>query len=196
MIADLTPSMTSVLASIGNRSVTAPDLGVNGCVLKRLWELGFLNLDMPPEKRWPPYYSLSAKGEGAASILNSELPVPPEFETPIARIKRITAAEFRIPVDEMVSARRSREVARPRQVAMYICKRLTPRSLPDIGRHFGNRDHTTVIHAVRTVERIMGEDEAFRHSVKTIISSIVSSECRYSGDNRQQSVGDRECQAA
>jgi hypothetical protein len=196
VILDLTPDMTAALSRIGTGSACCTDLGVYNSSMRRLYELGFLKQDLPPEPHYPAYYSLTPMGMGAAAVLNRELPVPDNYESPIARIKRVTAAHFRIPAEEMVSARRDRKVARPRQVAMYICKRLTPRSLPDIGRHFGNRDHTTVIHAVRTVERIMGEDEAFRHSVKTIISSIVSSECRYSGDNRQQSVGDRECQAA
>ena len=52
----------------------------------------------------------------------------------------------------MTSARRAREVARPRQVAMYLSKRLTPRSLPEIGRRFGGRDHTTVIHAIKRIK--------------------------------------------
>src|SRR3546814_7587708 len=58
----------------------------------------------------------------------------------------------------MVSARRAREVARPRQVAMYLAKRLTPRSLPEIGRRFGGRDHTTVMHAVKRIEELRVED--------------------------------------
>jgi chromosomal replication initiator protein len=58
----------------------------------------------------------------------------------------------------MTSARRGREVARPRQVAMYLSKQLTPKSLPDIGRRFGGRDHTTVIHGIRQVERLRETD--------------------------------------
>ena len=58
----------------------------------------------------------------------------------------------------MTSARRAREVARPRQVAMYLSKQLTPKSLPDIGRRFGGRDHTTVIHAVRQIEKLRASD--------------------------------------
>lgn len=83
----------------------------------------------------------------------------------MADIQREVAAFFHIPVAEMVSERRAREVARPRQVAMYLAKKLTPKSLPNIGRHFGNRDHTTVIHAVRQVERLIGEDRDFATSV-------------------------------
>src|SRR3546814_12581730 len=60
-------------------------------------------------------------------------------------IQRRVAEHYRLKPADMVSARRAREVARPRQVAMYLAKRLTPRSLPEIGRRFGGRDHTTVM---------------------------------------------------
>jgi len=61
----------------------------------------------------------------------------------------------------MQSARRSQNVARPRQVAMYLAKALTSRSLPEIGRKFGGRDHTTVLHAVRKVQEVKAQDREF-----------------------------------
>jgi len=70
----------------------------------------------------------------------------------IDEIQKVCAAHYRIDASEMRSRRRARAVARPRQVAMYLAKKLTPRSLPEIGRVFGGRDHSTVIHAVRTIE--------------------------------------------
>lgn len=70
----------------------------------------------------------------------------------IDEIQKMCAAHFRIDASEMRSQRRARAVARPRQVAMYLAKKLTPRSLPEIGRIFGGRDHSTVIHAVKTIE--------------------------------------------
>jgi len=73
-------------------------------------------------------------------------------------IQRRVADHYRIKPSDMVSARRAREIARPRQVAMYLAKRLTPRSLPEIGRRFGGRDHTTVIHAVKRIEALRLED--------------------------------------
>ena len=76
----------------------------------------------------------------------------------IDEIQRRVAEHFRIKPADMVSARRAREVARPRQVAMYLAKRLTPRSLPEIGRRFGGRDHTTVMHAVKRIEELRVED--------------------------------------
>lgn len=65
----------------------------------------------------------------------------------------------------MHSTKRARMVARPRQIAMYLCKQLTSKSLPEIGRKFGGRDHTTVIHAVKTVEALSLEDPSLRDDV-------------------------------
>ena len=66
----------------------------------------------------------------------------------------------------MHSARRARAVARPRQVAMYLAKQLTSRSLPEIGRKFGGRDHTTVMHAVKKVEQLCETDAGFADDVE------------------------------
>jgi len=68
----------------------------------------------------------------------------------------------------MYSARRSRAIARPRQVAMYLAKQLTSRSLPEIGRKFGGRDHTTVMHAVRKVDELCALDSAFSEDVELL----------------------------
>ena len=87
----------------------------------------------------------------------------------IDEIQKRVSEHFRIRHAEMVSARRAREVARPRQIAMYLAKQLTPRSLPEIGRRFGGRDHTTVIHAVRQIERLRGEDSEIDNDVRTLI---------------------------
>ncbi len=87
----------------------------------------------------------------------------------IDEIQRRVSEHFRIRHAEMVSARRAREVARPRQIAMYLAKQLTPRSLPEIGRRFGGRDHTTVIHAVRQIERLRGEDSEIDNDVRALI---------------------------
>lgn len=87
----------------------------------------------------------------------------------IDEIQKRVSEHFRIRHAEMVSARRAREVARPRQIAMYLAKQLTPRSLPEIGRRFGGRDHTTVIHAVRQIERLRSEDSEIDNDVRTLI---------------------------
>ncbi len=83
----------------------------------------------------------------------------------IQEIQRRVAEHFNIRVAEMSSARRARNIARPRQVAMYLAKQLTSKSLPDIGRHFGDRDHTTVMHAVSRVSELIGQDAAFAEDV-------------------------------
>jgi chromosomal replication initiator protein len=72
----------------------------------------------------------------------------------VDEIQKACAAHYKIEPAEMRSKRRARAVARPRQVAMYLAKKMTPRSLPEIGRIFGGRDHSTVIHAVRTIEEL------------------------------------------
>ena len=90
----------------------------------------------------------------------------------IDEIQRRVADHFRIKQAEMSSARRAREVARPRQVAMYLAKQLTPRSLPEIGRRFGGRDHTTVIHAVRQIEKLRQTDAELDADVRLLIRQL------------------------
>ena len=86
----------------------------------------------------------------------------------IEEIQKRCAEHFNIRVSDMHSARRSRTVARPRQIAMALSKQLTQRSLPEIGRKFGGRDHTTVIHAVRKVEELCAQDPSFAEDVNLL----------------------------
>jgi len=86
----------------------------------------------------------------------------------IEEIQKRVAEHFNIRVADMHSARRARAVARPRQVAMYLAKQLTQRSLPEIGRKFGGRDHTTVMHAVKKVEELRQTDRGFAESVELL----------------------------
>ncbi len=79
----------------------------------------------------------------------------------VEEIQKQVAGHYNIRLNDMYSARRARAVARPRQVAMYLSKKLTPRSLPEIGRKFGGRDHTTVMHAVKRVEELRAIDRQF-----------------------------------
>ena len=83
----------------------------------------------------------------------------------IEEIQKRVAEHFNIRIADMHSARRARAVARPRQIAMWLSKQLTSRSLPDIGRKFGNRDHTTVMHAVKKVEELRATDSGFCEDV-------------------------------
>jgi chromosomal replication initiator protein len=86
----------------------------------------------------------------------------------IEEIQRKVAEHYNIRLTDMSSARRARNVARPRQVAMFLAKQLTSRSLPEIGRKFGNRDHTTVMHAVSRVTSLMEGDSAFSEDVELL----------------------------
>ena len=86
----------------------------------------------------------------------------------IEEIQKACAEQYQMKFSDMTGPRRSRAIARPRQVAMYLCKQLTPRSLPEIGKKFGNRDHTTVMHAVRQIERLMGEDRQMADDVELL----------------------------
>ncbi|QNT78948.1 chromosomal replication initiator protein DnaA [Entomobacter blattae] len=86
----------------------------------------------------------------------------------IEEIQKKVAEHWNIRLTDMSSARRARAVARPRQVAMYLSKQLTSRSLPEIGRKFGNRDHTTVMHAVSRVAELMERDTSFAEDVELL----------------------------
>ena len=88
-------------------------------------------------------------------------------------IQNLVAAHFNLNIQELLSARRSRSLARPRQIAMYLAKQHTTNSLPDIGRKFSNRDHTTVIHAVKKIEELIKKDNEIKQNVSEIKKRIL-----------------------
>lgn len=90
----------------------------------------------------------------------------------IEEIQRKVAAHYDIKLSEMYSPNRQRAVARPRQIAMYLCKSLTQRSLPEIGSRFGGRDHTTVMHAIRRVTQLRQTDSAIDEDVERLRRSL------------------------
>ena len=90
----------------------------------------------------------------------------------IDEIQKLVSQHFELKPLDLVSARRSRAVARPRQIAMYLAKRLTTRSLPEIGRKFGGRDHSTVIHAVRKIEELRDQDLDIDAAVRTLMREL------------------------
>jgi chromosomal replication initiator protein len=92
----------------------------------------------------------------------------------IDEIQRKVAEHFNMRVSDMYSERRARAVARPRQIAMFLAKQLTQRSLPEIGRKFGGRDHTTVMHACRKVEELMATDQAFAEDIELLRRTLAS----------------------
>jgi chromosomal replication initiator protein len=87
----------------------------------------------------------------------------------VADIQREVALYYGISLLDLLSERRARPVARPRQVAMWLCKQLTPKSLPTIGRLFGGRDHTTVMHAVRKIEELRHADPNVAHDCEALL---------------------------
>lgn len=105
--------------------------------------------------------------EGTQEVLHDLLRASDRRIT-IEEIQKKVAEHFTIKLAEMSSARRSRQVARPRQIAMYLAKQLTSRSLPEIGRKFGGRDHTTVMHAVKKVEELKECDQNFAEDVELL----------------------------
>ncbi|WP_315919196.1 chromosomal replication initiator protein DnaA [Mesorhizobium sp. SP-1A] len=86
----------------------------------------------------------------------------------IEDIQRIVARHYNVSKTELLSNRRTRTIVKPRQVAMYLSKVMTPRSLPEIGRRFGGRDHTTVLHAVRKIEDLSGSDNTLAQELELL----------------------------
>ena len=92
--------------------------------------------------------------------------------TTIDQIQKKVSEHFNLKISDMHSARRSRIIARPRQIAMYLSKNLTTRSLPEIGRKFGGRDHTTVIHAIKKVEELKKNDSNLSEDIEILTRSL------------------------
>ena len=88
-------------------------------------------------------------------------------------IQNLVASHFNLNLQELLSPRRSRSLARPRQIAMYLSKQHTTNSLPDIGRKFSNRDHTTVIHAVKKIDELLKKDNEIRESVAELKKKLL-----------------------
>ena len=91
----------------------------------------------------------------------------------VDKIQNVVSNYFNIPLSDMLSQRRSRPLARPRQIAMFLAKKMTSRSLPEIGRRFANRDHTTVIHAVKTISRLTDQDDEMKKNINQIKSILL-----------------------
>ena len=91
----------------------------------------------------------------------------------VESIQNVVASYFNLNIHEMLSPRRSRSLARPRQIAMYLAKQYTTNSLPDIGRKFSNRDHTTVIHAVKKIDELMKKDNEISNHITEIKKKIL-----------------------
>jgi len=95
-----------------------------------------------------------------------------ERKVTVDQIQKTVAEHYGLKQADLISERRARAVARPRQVAMWLAKQITVRSLPDIGRRFGGRDHTTVLHAVRRIEALKGEDPQIARDVDVLLRKL------------------------
>jgi len=117
------------------------------------------NIDLPPEESfWPSFWCWDL------------VTMPQRLPSLCKTIQSVVASEFNISVLDMRSARRTNNVTLPRWVAMYLCQLLMEWSLPQIGRHFGGKDHTTVLHGIKRVEAMMEMDFDFRNRVNTLIA--------------------------
>ena len=94
-----------------------------------------------------------------------------ERQFSVSEIQQMTANYYGLKVTDIMSVRRERKIARPRQLAMYLAKTMTPLSLPEIGSQFG-RDHTTIIHAVKTIENLLMRDSQLDHDRENIITRL------------------------
>ena len=128
---------------------------------------------MPPKGHLPvTSLRVATKLESAHDVLHDLLRVNNRRVT-IEVIQKKVAEYFNIRLSDMSSPRRARAVARPRQIAMYLAKKMTTRSLPEIGRRFANRDHTTVIHAVKTITRLSEQDDEMKKNINQIKSLLL-----------------------
>lgn len=108
---------------------------------------------------------------GCISFLLSNTEAP---RVKIEDIQRATAMQFGLTKTDLLSHRRTKQIVGPRQIAMYLSKTMTVRSLPDIGRRFGGRDHTTVLHAVRKIEKELQNDASLQKTVEALKNAILS----------------------
>ena len=108
----------------------------------------------------------------AKALLGATQRGGPERRITVDEIQKATAEHFNLRQADLLSERRTRAIARPRQIAMYLCKQLTTRSYPDIGRRFGGRDHTTVLHGVRKIEELMPKDDQIAKDVEALIRKL------------------------
>jgi chromosomal replication initiator protein len=155
-----------------------PGVVLPDCVLERIAEIN----DASPREiigvfnKLATYADLTKK---AVTLDNAEeaigLRTSTGVKTSIEDIQRRTAEFYKLEVRDFHSPQRARRVARPRQVAMYLARKLTTRSLPEIGRRFGGRDHTTVLHACRRIESLCEEDPTFKQEVDFLSQMLTKS---------------------
>ena len=110
--------------------------------------------------------------EEIQGLLGAALRGGPERRITVDEIQKTVAEHFTLKQADLLSERRTRSVARPRQIAMWLCKQHTTRSYPDIGRRFGGRDHTTVLHGVRKIEELIAQDDQIARDVEALTRKL------------------------
>ncbi len=128
-----------------------------------------------PEKKPEPVFDHGQWVERQKKVwfsIESEIDAPEPLRPSIERIQRAVSRHYDVSLMDILSDRRTARVVRPRQVAMYLTKKLTLRSLPEIGRRFGHRDHTTVLHGVRKIEQLIPKDGELAADVDAIESKV------------------------
>jgi chromosomal replication initiator protein len=110
--------------------------------------------------------------ELAQNVLRDVFPQGEAAEVSIKRIQDLVAERFELTLDELCSEKRSQNIVYPRQVAMYLSRELTDSSLPRIGKEFGGRDHTTVIHATSKISRLIREDRSVYNLVQELTARV------------------------
>jgi len=115
-------------------------------------------------RSFEPSLSIDRVDELLGHLVNAGEPKRVRIED----IQRIVSRHYNVSRQEMVSNRRTRTIVKPRQIAMFLSKTMTPRSFPEIGRRFGGRDHTTVLHAVRKIESLLEQDTKLSHEVELL----------------------------
>lgn len=107
---------------------------------------------------------------------SKEQVIPVDVKLPevfgVLKIAKHVAKAYNIDLIDLLSVRRTRDVVFPRQVVMYLCKRLTVKSLPQIGRQLGNRDHTTVLHGIRMVEALIAKDKVAARKIGDLVQEL------------------------
>lgn len=135
------------------RNVTASGRELEGAFNQLLFRRSF-----------EPQLSIERVDELLGHLVNAGEPRRVRIED----IQRVVAKHYNVSRQELVSNRRTRVIVKPRQIAMYLSKTLTPRSFPEIGRRFGGRDHTTVLHAVRKIEEMIAADTKLSHEIELL----------------------------
>ena len=179
LIADIEPPDLETKVAILKRKadmdgVTLPDeiaFYIAGKVKSNIRELegSLVRLVAISSLRGLPISKMLAQ-DALKNIIDSE---QPEGLT-LDRIARTVAAHYKLSLEELKSKNNSRQIAVPRQVAMYLCKRLTKHSFPEIGRAYGGKHHTTVMHSVEKIDSVIKDDRNFHRVVSELVDSLCS----------------------